>query len=92
MAIDISNIVLVLQNKAEDVNDLTAITDIISLLKSIKTSDEEIISVNPGIITLWNGLSIPSGWALCNGNYGTPNLVSRFFTEQGNDLVYIMKL
>lgn len=33
-----------------------------------------------GIITLWKGTSstIPSGWRLCNGSNGTPNLRDRF--------------
>jgi len=33
-----------------------------------------------GGIILWSGLStnIPSGWALCDGTNGTPNLINRF--------------
>lgn len=33
-----------------------------------------------GIITTWSGLAanIPSGWALCDGANGTPNLVGKF--------------
>jgi hypothetical protein len=38
-----------------------------------------------GIIMLWSGSvgSIPSGWALCNGGYGTPNLTDRFILGAG---------
>jgi len=34
----------------------------------------------PGMIMLWHGsiATIPSGWTLCDGTMGTPNLVSRF--------------
>lgn len=34
----------------------------------------------PGMIMLWYGsiATIPSGWALCNGNNGTPNLSDKF--------------
>lgn len=33
-----------------------------------------------GIITMWSGTiaTIPSGWALCNGSNGTPDLRNRF--------------
>lgn len=36
--------------------------------------------VPPGVIALWSGTidTIPSGWALCDGNNGTPNLKARF--------------
>lgn len=33
-----------------------------------------------GIILIWTGTiaSIPSGWVICDGNNGTPNLLDRF--------------
>lgn len=33
-----------------------------------------------GSVQMWSGSigSIPAGWALCDGNYGTPNLRNRF--------------
>lgn len=36
--------------------------------------------VPKGVILMWSGRSdtIPAGWALCDGQYGTPNLVGRF--------------
>lgn len=39
-----------------------------------------------GIICLWYGsiVSIPSGWALCNGTGGTPDLRDRFLVGAGN--------
>lgn len=38
-----------------------------------------------GGIILWSGsiATIPSGWALCNGNNGTPNLQDRFIVGAG---------
>ena len=40
-----------------------------------------------GIITMWSGAisNIPTGWALCDGNNGTPNLTDRFIVGAGND-------
>jgi hypothetical protein len=39
-----------------------------------------------GMIMLWSGsiVSIPSGWALCDGTNGTPNLEDRFVIGAGN--------
>ena len=39
-----------------------------------------------GGIIMWNGLvvSIPSGWALCNGSNGTPDLRDRFIVGAGS--------
>jgi hypothetical protein len=39
-----------------------------------------------GIITMWSGaiVNIPSGWALCNGSNGTPDLRDRFVVGAGS--------
>jgi len=39
-----------------------------------------------GGIILWSGaiVDIPDGWALCDGNNGTPNLADRFVVGAGN--------
>ena len=37
-----------------------------------------------GGIIMWSGASIPSGWLLCDGNNGTPNLKDRFIIGSGN--------
>ena len=39
-----------------------------------------------GVITLWSGsvATIPSGWALCNGSNGTPDLRNRFVVGAGS--------
>ncbi len=38
-----------------------------------------------GIIVLWHGaiINIPVGWALCDGNNGTPDLRNRFIVMAG---------
>jgi hypothetical protein len=37
-------------------------------------------AVPSGLIAMWHGLiaNIPSGWVICDGNNGTPNLLARF--------------
>lgn len=38
-----------------------------------------------GVIVMWSGTAtnVPSGWALCNGENGTPNLQNRFIVGAG---------
>ena len=36
-----------------------------------------------GIIAMWSGSTIPTGWALCNGSNGTPDLRDRFIVGSG---------
>lgn len=63
-------------------------------ISEVVTSQNSTLVINPqglvqkifaapvpiGGIILWSGLiaNIPVGWALCDGNYGTPNLTNRF--------------
>ena len=46
-------------------------------------------SIPSGIITMWSGLStaIPTGWVLCDGNNGTPDLRNRFIVGAGSEYV-----
>jgi hypothetical protein len=43
-------------------------------------------SIPSGLISLWSGsvASIPSGWLLCNGSSGTPDLRDRFVVGAGS--------
>lgn len=47
-----------------------------------------------GGIIMWSGETVPNGWALCNGQNGTPNLQGRFilgsghYTEEGRNFNY----
>ena len=43
-------------------------------------------AVPAGVIVMWSGsiASIPSGWALCNGSNGTPDLRDRFIVGAGS--------
>lgn len=38
-----------------------------------------------GTIIAWDNAAIPSGWAVCDGNNGTPGLVGRFIRGAAED-------
>lgn len=46
-------------------------------------------SIPSGVITLWSGSvgAIPSGWLLCNGSNGTPDLRDRFVVGAGSTYI-----
>lgn len=50
------------------------------------TVDGQVNGVPSGGIIAWSGsiASIPSGWALCDGNNGTPDLRNRFIVGAGD--------
>lgn len=50
------------------------------------TSGGQLAGVPSGAITLWSGsiVSIPSGWALCDGTSGTPDLRDKFIVGAGS--------
>ncbi len=43
--------------------------------------------VPTGAIMIWSGaiVDIPTGWSLCDGTLGTPNLINRFVAGTGTD-------
>ena len=43
-------------------------------------------AIPPGLIAMWSGAvnAIPTGWALCNGANGTPDLRNRFIVGAGS--------
>ena len=40
-------------------------------------------TVPVGTIVMWSGTSIPTGWAICDGSQGTPDLRGRFVLASG---------
>lgn len=65
----------------------TAVTQPVANNTTTIATTQFIHSVLPkGVITMWYGdtTDIPVGWALCNGQNGTPNLVDQFIVAAGN--------
>ena len=52
----------------------------------VGTAIAAIVTIPAGVITMWSGsiASIPSGWLLCNGSGGTPDLRDRFVMGAGS--------
>jgi len=66
-----------------------------SLAEDIRRVEGKINTVIPiGGIIMWSGETVPNGWALCNGQNGTPDLQGRFilgaghYTEEGRNFNY----
>jgi hypothetical protein len=61
----------------------------VASFSSVKTYIERIreIAEYPGIIKMWHGTiaTIPTGYALCNGSNGTPDLRNSFIVGAGSD-------
>jgi microcystin-dependent protein len=49
---------------------------------SINNVDNPLIPL--GIIIMWNSATVPSGWALCDGTNGTPDLRDKFILGAGS--------
>jgi len=67
----------------------TDFTQISTILK-LKAQLDALAPIPTGIIVMWSGDpdSIPSGWALCDGSHGTPDLSGKFivgFNRQDDD-------
>ena len=59
-------------------------------LEIVKGGELTVSGINPGVpvgvISIWSGdvSSIPAGWAVCDGNNGTPDLTGRFVVGAGS--------
>ena len=58
----------------------------IATTEFVKNSVDAVFAVPAGGIILWSGsiANIPAGWALCDGDDGTPDLRDRFVVGAGN--------
>lgn len=48
---------------------------------------ESVGGVPTGVIVMWSGTTAPAGWALCDGENGTPNLKNKFVLGWGSRAV-----
>lgn len=57
------------------------------LLLSIWSNASSSFEMAPGMIAMWESLTPPDGWVLCNGSNGTPDLRDCFIknTSSGNE-------
>lgn len=64
-------------------NFTLGITKVFANKKELAYSDSA--GIPSGVIAMWSGQStnIPDGWALCNGQNGTPNLTDKFIIGAG---------
>ena len=69
----------------KDAND-TTIQTYDNLYGIIGTAPTSGATIPAGLIAMWSGSigSIPSGWYLCDGSNGTPNLTDRFIIGAGS--------
>ncbi len=66
--------------------NITAPTGSITVRDNITTTAGAFVGAGTipiGGIIMWAGSTIPSGWALCDGNNGTPNLTDKFVLGAG---------
>lgn len=61
------------------------VTKINNLSVSFNDSTEQKTALTQGIILIWSGniIDIPTGWQLCDGTNGTPDLRNRFVVGAG---------
>lgn len=61
--------------------------DILAELNDIKNQLSSVSVLPSGVIVIWSGyiIDIPNGWALCNGENGTPDLGGKFVMGANSD-------
>lgn len=80
----ISFIILIFKKNIENMTSDDAIQKIIETGDTNNLTVKNLIAtgklnfLKKGIIVAWTGSNIPAGWALCNGQNGTPDLRGRF--------------
>lgn len=54
-------------------------------VQSVNGNTGDVTAVPSGVITMWSGSpsNVPSGWTLCDGSDGTPDLRNRFIVGAG---------
>lgn len=77
-------------NNAAPLANVLGSTDICLVRYDVSSEMAKVISVSSaymvprGLICMWSGSAVPSGWALCDGTNGTPDLRDKFIVGSGN--------
>ncbi len=68
-------------------DDGTGFKQIVPTKKEFDEHLADDMHIPKGLISMWSGsiATIPTGWSLCNGENGTPNLTDRFIVGVGGD-------
>lgn len=67
-----------------DTPENTDISNIVPTTQWVSDYISSLTGIPIGGIIMWNGATPPVGWALCDGNNGTPNLSGRFVLGSGS--------
>ncbi|UII31366.1 tail fiber protein [Fulvivirga ulvae] len=68
-------------SKSSNMDGNNASDERIPTQKSVKSYVDD--RLPKGVICMWSGDNAPAGWALCNGENGTPDLTGRFIVGLG---------
>lgn len=55
----------------------------IAITGTLTVNNVENSFIPTGLIIIWNSLTAPTGWAICDGTNGTPNLTDKFVIASG---------
>ena len=68
-------------------NEVQNITNLVTKTEFEGHIENKELHLPKGLIAMWSGLinKIPGGWALCNGENGTPDLRDRFIVGAGEE-------
>lgn len=73
-----------LSNEAiQNISSVYANTTGQAVFNNIKVTGNADFRNFKGIIVMWSGTNVPSGWTLCDGTNGTPDLRGRFVLGSG---------
>lgn len=67
-----------------DVSKTPDMDDVMLAQMAVSTMENSSGQVPAGLIAMFSGATVPSGWALCDGNNGTPDLRDKFIVGSGS--------